>query len=141
MDSLAALISTSRGTVSPRPVENALGELDAVDLVACYPVHDQDTGVASAAAVTLRPGAQLDAASLNRALAELEPDARPDVIHVLEEMPVTSWFRPSVSDLRPPPETGADAPAWQLNRRTRRYQAWPPSAATSPVAMGNEQDR
>ena len=58
-----------------------------------------------------------------------------------QEVTGISWFRPSVSDLRPPPETGADAPAWQLNRRTRRYQAWPPSAATSPVAMGNEQDR
>jgi putative long chain acyl-CoA synthase len=132
VDSLAALISTDRGIVSPRSVENALGELDAVDLAACYKVQDKTAGTARAvAAVTLRDGAALDAAALNSAFAELEPGARPDRVHVLDAMPLTSWFRPSLSDLQARWPFDDDTPAWQLNRRTGRYQAPRQTGSTS----------
>ena len=55
VESLTSLIRTDHGQVSPHAVENALGGLDAVDLVACHPVSDDATGtLQTVAAVTVR---------------------------------------------------------------------------------------
>jgi putative long chain acyl-CoA synthase len=129
VDTLGALINTEHGLVSPRAVEEALGELDAVDLVACYPTTDESTTCA-VAAVTLRPGASLDAAALNRALGNLDPDARPEVIHVVDSIPMTSWFRPSVAALQAAWPGCADKPALRLYRRTGHYRAGEASASS-----------
>jgi putative long chain acyl-CoA synthase len=122
VDSLAALIATDHGLLSPRTVEHALGALDAVDLVACYPAIDPAGGSTVArAAVTLRGTHELTAASLDRALRGLEPGLRPDEVHVIDDMPTTSWFRPSVHALQTRRSTAAE-PSWRLDRRTGTYQ-------------------
>jgi len=124
VDATAALIDTKHGTVSPRAVESALGELAAVDLAACYDVQP-DSGSASiaVAAVTLRRQRRLDTQDVERALAALDPDARPDIVHVVPRMPLTSWFRPSLADLRAAGESvDARRGAWRRNNRTSRYR-------------------
>jgi putative long chain acyl-CoA synthase len=117
---------TRSGTVLPRVVERALGELDAVDLAAVYPVVDSSTDhVRTAAAVTLRPGAVLKPAMLDHALTGLEPEARPDVIHVLDTLPMTSWHRPSTTTLRAAglPAAGDNHGCWRKVGRRGRYRA------------------
>ena len=113
VDSLTALMHTDRGVVSPRSVENALGEIDAVDLVCCY----QTKGGQAQAAVTLRPGATLRAESLNQALAPV--DTRPDCVLIVDEIPMNSWYRPVSAEL------AADATAttggWTLDPRSGTY--------------------
>ena len=52
------------------------------------------------AAVTARPGFELDAAAIADALAPLEPAQRPDLVHVVDEIPVTTWYRPNTAALR-----------------------------------------
>jgi putative long chain acyl-CoA synthase len=61
------------------------------------------------AAITLRAGHALEPAELDAALAGLHPDHRPTVIHVVAEIPVTTWFRPATEGLRAAgiPEAGA----------------------------------
>jgi putative long chain acyl-CoA synthase len=121
VDSFSSLIRTTQGTISPRTVENALGMLDEVDLVACYPVTNPMSGETSArAAVTLRPGLELTTAKLNRALESITVHERPAQVHVVDAIPVTSWFRPSISGLHATP--GQPAQAWRLSRSTGRYR-------------------
>jgi putative long chain acyl-CoA synthase len=121
VDSHSSLIRSAEGALSPRVVENALGLVDAVDLVACYPMVDSDNGTACAhVALTLRRGHELGTTELNRALQAVPAHDRPGYVHVIDEMPVTSWFRPSISDL----QTGVAhrSQTWRLNRRTGRYR-------------------
>ncbi|HEY5856321.1 MAG TPA: hypothetical protein VIW24_20340 [Aldersonia sp.] len=107
--------------MSPRQVEHALGELDAVDLAACYPVVDAVTGAVSAeVAVTVREAQTLAAESLNSALERIEPGGRPDIVRVVEEMPVTSWYRPSITD-RTVERAGQ---AWRLDSASGAYRAF-----------------
>jgi putative long chain acyl-CoA synthase len=115
-DSLAALVHTESGVVSPRAIEDALGGLDAVDLACCYPTADGTVY----AAVTLRPGAALVAADLDRALTGIEPTARPDRIHVVDAIPTTSWHRPAIGDLRS--GAGSVTGGWALDRTTGCYR-------------------
>jgi len=122
VDQTAALIRTSHGTVSPRTVEQALGTLDAVDLVAAYAIGAAGEATA-AAAVTLRTGGTLDADLIAAALAGIPMENRPDLIHVVDEIPVNAWFRPDTAALsaRATPEEGWDA--WTLDLRGGRYRA------------------
>jgi putative long chain acyl-CoA synthase len=122
VDSYTSLIRTGHGTVSPRTVETALGSLDAVDLAACYPLTHRSGGEAEAhVAVTLRPGRRLTTPALNRVLGSIEPGARPDSVLVVESVPLTSWFRPSVPDLQAGHAKGKRGPTWRLSPRTGRY--------------------
>ncbi len=103
VDHAAALIPTEHGDVGSFPILDALGDLDAVDLAVVYgvpaPAPDSDLELA-VAAVSLRRGRELDGESLAAALAVLDADERPDVVHVVDEIPVTTWYRPSAAELR-----------------------------------------
>jgi putative long chain acyl-CoA synthase len=126
VDAAAALINTRHGTVSPRAVEDALGDLDAVDLAACYPAQ-RNGAVQATAAVSLRAGHTLDAAAISGALEVLDGDQRPEMVHVVDAIPVTSWFRPAVAQLQAgdPRPNGARA-AWKRVRATGRYRTVTP---------------
>ena len=101
VDHVGALIRTDHGHVASFPIIDALGDLDAVDLAVVYGLAEPGTGRALAvAAITLRPGFGLQAEALSAALATLEPEARPDLVAVVDEIPVTTWYRPSASALR-----------------------------------------
>jgi putative long chain acyl-CoA synthase len=101
VDNAAALVRTAHGHVGAFPILDALGDLDAVDLGVVYGVPDPDSDFELAvAAVSLRSGRELDGESLSAALAVLGSDERPDIVHVVDEIPVTTWYRPSAGELR-----------------------------------------
>jgi putative long chain acyl-CoA synthase len=104
---LADLVHTTGGVVAPAPAEDALGRLDAVDLVAAYGVRvpseaDGETRGDEElhAALALRPGRTLDAAAVTQALAGLSALQQPVVVRVLPSIPVTTWWRPLRAALR-----------------------------------------
>jgi putative long chain acyl-CoA synthase len=114
IDNVAALIRTSSGPVAGRPISDALGELSAVDLAVAYPLEGEDDGAQRvAAAVSLRKGHELTASDLDSALADLDESHRPVLVRVVDEIPVTTWFRPVTASLRddgvPEPEAGGGA--------------------------------
>jgi putative long chain acyl-CoA synthase len=76
------------------------------------------------AAVTVRDGFELDAESLSATLRSLPADQRPALVHVVDSIPVTTWFRPMTSPLREAgiPEPGAGKRAWYLDRSGRSYR-------------------
>jgi putative long chain acyl-CoA synthase len=120
VDHAASLTHTTSGAVPSVPVEAALGSADAVDLVAVYGVRARPEGdEVLVAAVTERHGRSLDADALTLAVEPLEPHHRPAVVHVLDQMPRTTWFRPRKVPLRAAglPEVGARAWAWDATNR------------------------
>jgi putative long chain acyl-CoA synthase len=105
----AELIRTTEGIVPPGPIRDALGDLPAVDAVAVYGVPAGGADLA-AAAVSLREGGELKPIDLTEALLRVQPELRPALIRVVDEVPVTSEGRPRAAPLRDEgvPEAGAE---------------------------------
>ena len=109
LDNLAEVIQTAEGPVFSGPIRDALGELPAVDLAVAYgarPEHSEHQ--IAVAAVTVRRGHRLNAREIGRALAGLDRERRPAIVQVVDQIPVTTWYRPITAPLR---EAGVPQPA------------------------------
>lgn len=93
VDSVAALVDTAHGTLIPAAATYALGTVPAVDLCVAYGVPDCGTQLL-VAATTLRPKATLTAKDLAAAFAKTPKFSRPEYVHVVKALPVTTWHRP-----------------------------------------------
>ncbi len=92
VDHATALIRTERGHLGAFPILDALGDLDPIDLAVVYGVPGPDPQYELAvAAVSLRRGRELDDESLSAALSVLDDAERPDIVHVVDRVPVTTW--------------------------------------------------
>ncbi len=114
-----ALIRSAGGRVPAIPIEDALGDVDAIDLVTAYGVSAGETELA-VAAVSLREGKRLGPKALTSALSALEQHERPAVVRVVDQIPVTTWYRPLTGRLRregiPKPAKGMKAWYWNAER-------------------------
>jgi putative long chain acyl-CoA synthase len=125
LDSVQDVIHTVHGPVFPAPIRDALGELPAVDLAVCYGLRVGDgADEIAVAAVTVRRGYELEGETVAAALASLVQRDRPALVHVVDEIPVTTWFRPQTAPLRAAglPRPGDGRPVWYLDRGGRRYR-------------------
>ncbi len=134
VDHATELVRTAAGPVAAMPIQDALGELEAVDLVVAYGVPAAAAaGLEHAvAAVALRAGGPtLGPADLERALAGLEREARPVVVRVVAEVPVTTWHRPLTRGLRAEgiPPASAAHPAWWRKPGEDTWRKLTPAAA------------
>jgi putative long chain acyl-CoA synthase len=101
VDDVRSLIRTARGPVPSLPIQEALGDLDAVDLAVAYGVRAaRAIHELAVAAVTQRARRTLTAADVQRALGVLAPAERPDVVHVVRTIGLTTWYRPLAAALR-----------------------------------------
>ncbi|TQF65487.1 AMP-binding protein [Rhodococcus spelaei] len=98
MDDKNVVVRALRGPVYGQPIVDALGGLDQVDLAVVYGVLAGDEELA-VAAITLRPGSSLTAVDLADSFADLAPGARPDLVHVVPEIPISNSYRPRRSEL------------------------------------------
>jgi putative long chain acyl-CoA synthase len=125
IDGVADVIRTLDGTVFPGPIRDALGDLPAVDLAVAYgvPVNGAEHELA-VAAVTVRAGYELDAKEIGRAVRGLQRRERPQIVRVVDHIPVTTWFRPMTGPLRQAgiPEPGKGAQAWYLDASGETYR-------------------
>ena len=101
VDGIGDVIRTAEGPVFTAAIRDALGAIPAVGLALAYGVspHDDEPELAIAA-VTLRAGRTLNARDIGRALSGLAREQRPALVHVVDRIPVTTWFRPLTGDLR-----------------------------------------
>jgi putative long chain acyl-CoA synthase len=142
LDSIRDVIHTEDGPVLPAPIRDALGDLPAVDLAVVYgvrPPRKPDEQVI--AAVTLRDGHTLEAADITAALSILDSEQRPALVHIVDEIPVTTWFRPITRPLREAgmPKASSRHLVWRLTRdgvAYRRVQA-PSSRGSRPTSAAN----
>lgn len=100
VDHVSGVIRTRSGAVFSLPIEDALGRLDAVDLAVAFGVADGDGYEIPVAAVTVRDGYSLDGDDVTAALLAFDADHLPRVVRVVDEIPVTTWYRPIKSRLR-----------------------------------------
>jgi putative long chain acyl-CoA synthase len=126
LDGAAEVIRSADGPVFSTPIRDALMDLPAVDLAVAYGVSARpgEPEVAMAS-VTLRPGHELSPRELGRALGGLEPQGRPRIVKVVEEIPVTTWFRPLTAPFRAagiPDPSGAGPQAWYLDAGGQHYR-------------------
>lgn len=95
------LIRTPEGIVPPGPMRDALGDLPGVDVVVAYGVPVGSNGhELAAAALTLRPAGEIRPVDLTEALLTMEPELRPAIIRIVDEIPVTAWHRLDPAPLR-----------------------------------------
>ena len=121
VDHASALIRTPAVMVGAFPIQDALGDLDAVDLAVAYGVPIAEEGPSLAvAAVTLRAGHRLGGAEIGQALSVLPLEQRPDVVHVVDDIPVTTWYRPTTGALRAAGLPPAGRRAWYRHGRSYR---------------------
>lgn len=101
VDPVSALVRTADGPASTWRVRTALEELEAVDLAVGYGVRPR-AGAAEkvVAAVSLRPGHELTAEEVTAALDFVDDPARPAAVRIVDQIPVTTWYRPRIADLR-----------------------------------------
>jgi putative long chain acyl-CoA synthase len=139
VDHVGEVISSEHGPVFATPIRDALMDLPAVDLAVAYGVAPRAGQAELAmAAVTIRPGRELTPRELTRALAGLEPGRRPALVQVVDQIPVTTWYRPLTAPLRkagiPAPADGARA--WYLDASGETYR--PLSAAAHRRIVGRQ---
>jgi putative long chain acyl-CoA synthase len=111
LDHAPSLIRTAEGPVPALPILDALGDLDTVDLSVAYGVQHGEREIA-VAAVTLCRERTLDPDALAGALRGLPVAERPAVVHVVGEIPLTTWYRPVTAPLRAKGVPRAGRKAW-----------------------------
>ncbi len=93
------VIKARRGPVYTQPIIDTLDEVPEIDLAVAYGV-EVDGQEFAVAAVTVAKGLELNADIVTEALRGLLPTDRPDIVHVVDEIPVSSTYRPSATQLR-----------------------------------------
>ena len=123
VDNVNDVIHTAEGHVFTGPIRDALGDIPAIDLAVAYgvlpPGSEHEVALA---AVTLRRGETLDAKEIARALDPIPLTERPAIVHVVDEIPVTTWYRPLTGPLREAgiPEPGEGRRVWYRSGSTYR---------------------
>ncbi|MGH9136355.1 MAG: AMP-binding protein [Acidimicrobiales bacterium] len=116
VDHIQALVRTASGPVPSIPIEDALGWVEAVDLAIAFGVPAADGNEIVVAAVSLRDGYELDGAALAGALRDFADRERPAVVRIVDEIPLTTWYRPLKAPVReqgvPPMAEGGTAWVW-----------------------------
>ena len=124
LDGAFDVIRTAHGAVFTTPIREALGDLPAVDLAVAYGLAaGHGRAELAVAAVTLRAGYELDARELTHAMRGLARDERPAIVHVVDEIPVTTWYRPIAGPLRDAGLPPAGRPGVLPRRRWRAISA------------------
>ena len=116
VDHLSTMIRAASGVVFTGPIQDALGDVPAVALAVAYGVRREDGTEVPCAAVTLREGHGLDIHEVEAALEDLGDGGIPWVVRVVDEIPLTTWYRPITGPLReeglPLPATPPDSWYW-----------------------------
>jgi putative long chain acyl-CoA synthase len=125
VDGAGDAIRTEAGPAFTTAIRDALAELPAVDLAVAYGVAARPGGVEVAVgAVTLRPGTELTARDLSQSLGRLDPAQRPLIVREVDEIPVTTWYRPITAPLRREglPTPGPGVRAWYRDASGATYR-------------------
>jgi putative long chain acyl-CoA synthase len=125
LDGAFDVIRTEHGAVYAGPIREALGDLPTVDLAVAYglrpdPAHSR--AELAVAAITLREADTLDARELSHAMRALPVGERPAIVHVVDEIPVTTWYRPIAGPLRDAGLPAAGKRAFYLDAGGERYR-------------------
>lgn len=114
------VIHTARGPVFGDSITDLVGGIGAVDLAVSYGVGTP-AGDLAVTALTLRPGASITAADLREALSTPVVGVPPDLVHVVDALPLSATYRPESGKLRAAGLPKAGRQAWHLDAETGEY--------------------
>lgn len=128
MDRRDTVIHTPRGPVYTHPIVEVLNDITAVDMEVAYglPAGDRTLAVA---AVSVRDGYRLEPKDVTEAVRALAPDQRPDLIHVVDEIPRSSTYRPSTRAVQAAGKPQPGERTWWYNRDSETYEILTPALA------------
>ncbi len=86
------------GAVFPQPIVDALSRMPQVRHAVCYPLGTR--GAQLSVAAVSHTGSPPDGSALRLALAQLPPSQRPHLICVVDDIPLSSTWRPRADALR-----------------------------------------
>lgn len=116
----STVVRTAHGPVYPIQVADALGDLPEVDLSVVYGVPGA-TGLVAVAAVSKWGSKAITAADVGGALASVPAAGRPDIVHVVDEIPVTNWYRPDATKLATRGLPKAGPRTWVRDPKSGKY--------------------
>jgi putative long chain acyl-CoA synthase len=122
IEHVPALVPTAEGLLPTLPAAEALGDVEGVDLAVGYGATVRDSIEVTVAALTLRDGHEVQPRDFARALGGLDTKLWPKVVHIVDEIPVTTWYRPMTSSLRTAGLPAAGENAWVLDPEKRTYR-------------------
>lgn len=128
VDHVSGLISTPSGPVPSYPIEDALGSVSDVDLAVAYGLKGAKGGLV-VAAVSARCGHEIRVEDLAAAVVALPAASRPSIVRIVDEIPLTTWWRPLKAPLRAEGVPGkGDAYVW--NDKSQTYKRITDAART-----------
>jgi len=122
VDRTDTVVLTERGPVFCQPIVDVLNDIAAVDMEVAYGMDAAGGRRIAVAAVCVRKGWQLDPEDVTEAMRALEPGKRPDLVYVVDTIPRSASYRPSVSAVRAAggPRPGPDT--WRYHPDTETYE-------------------
>ncbi|MEY2472608.1 MAG: putative long chain acyl-CoA synthase [Actinomycetota bacterium] len=131
VDHVSGLIATPNGPVPSYPIAEALDGVPSIDLAVAYAL-DGANGSVVMAAVAPRPDYEITADDLTEGVRRLPSASRPAVVRVVDEIPLTTWYRPVKAPLRAQGLPANDhAFAWNSEA-----QAYEPLTDAARAALG-----
>ncbi|MGU3583974.1 AMP-binding protein [Rhodococcus sp. C26F] len=130
LDSRRTVIPTFHGPVFTQSVEDVLEAIPRVDLAVAYGISVGGRDIA-VAGCSLRGNRTPTAAEITAAFDSVPADERPDLVHVVPDIPLGPSYRPSADRLR---EQGLPVPTvrtWYLNPDTGTYKRFTKAVATA----------
>ncbi|WP_441346822.1 acyl-CoA synthetase [Rhodococcus sp. W8901] len=121
VDHKRTVVAAARGPVFTQPIVDALGEMPQVELAVAYPVPAGESHVA-VAAITVHEGRVPSAAEIGAALGQLPIEQCPDIVHVVDRIPLGASYRPRASELQAAGLPKPSVRAWYLDVDTGRYK-------------------
>ncbi|MCL2532823.1 MAG: acyl-CoA synthetase [Nocardiaceae bacterium] len=128
VDHKRTVVDAVHGPVFTQPIVDVLGEMPQVDLAVAYGVPAGEHQVA-VAAITVHDGRLPSVSELTAALGQLPPGQCPDVVHVVDQIPLGASYRPGAAELREAGLPKPSARAWYLDTRTGTYKRFTKAAA------------
>ncbi len=125
IDGVRDVIRGAKRPLFSTPIRDALMDLPVVDLAVAYGAAPAGSpSELAVAAVTLRGDRDLKPRDIAGALANLTPEERPAIVHVVDALPVTTWYRPMTGPLRAAgiPEPAEGKLAWYLDASGDSYR-------------------
>ncbi|MRH89849.1 alpha/beta fold hydrolase [Nocardia sp. SYP-A9097] len=121
IDRRDTVIRTPRGPVFTQPIIDVLNDITAIDMEVAYglPAGDRTLAVA---AISIREGLRLTPKDVTEALRALAPAQRPDLIHVVPDIPRSSTFRPSTRAVQAAGRPQPGDLTWWYNRESESYE-------------------
>lgn len=120
VDNKHSVIHAVQGPVYTQPICDALADITAVELSVAYGVP-AGQGAVVVAALTQWGEKTITASAVTKSLAALPTSHRPDVVHVVEQIPVTPWYRPNVAELQAAGVPKASEQAWYFDAESDEY--------------------